>query len=795
MKIERYDIRLDLSSPDLKYTGAEKIKFSETPHKLSLDSVGLTVSSVKGNGKELKYQLDETAGKLNVENPDLSPEIEVQFSGKVEKSLIGMYYADYPGGRMISTQFESTGARMVFPCFDEPEYKAVFGITLLIPADKEAISNGSIKSKVQNGNVSEYVFNDTPRMSTYLVYIGIADFESRKIQRKGKDIILAGPRGTLAKSNLALEIASKSLDFFEKYFGIDYAMPKMHLVGVPEFAFGAMENWGAISFRNIALYVDENSSSYIQGRVAIVIAHEIAHQWFGDLVTMKWWNDIWLNESFATLMEYKAVDSFFPEKQIFNDFLNDPVTGYYGAMIGDTLKNTHPIESNLKTPEEIMQVFDEISYGKGGAILRMIDSYVGEENFRKGVSAYLKRFSYSNAKGEDLWNHISEASGMEIGDVIRHWVTVPGYPVITVSKIGDEIVLKQGKFTYYGVDHKETWPVPLTVIRESGVESMLFDKGEIRIPASGFIKLNHNQSGFYRVQYSTELFRSITKRLDKIGEKEIWGMVSDLYAFLLSGSIDLPTFITDISAFTSIESPLVVGAIARELSSLLDIRVDDAKLYDFAIRFIREKFAKISERKSGESDTISILRETLSSILSRTDDEFAREFAGKFEDLEKSDPNLRRAISTSFARIKDDPEALLKKMGEVTAEEDRIKIISAMGWVGSDSSRNKVIKMIADEKIRRQDFVYVLGSMAINKKGRKYFVGIYREQMENIRKVFASTIYPTQTIEMTAPYLGLADEKKIREVLKEIAGPDITAGINKGLEYLDVYSRIRDLKH
>ena len=790
MKIDRYDIFLDLTDSKLSFKGKEKIRFHETGSSLSLDSVGLSVSRVRASGKDLAFKVDEANKKLNIENRDMSTEIEIEFSGTVGKTLVGMYYADSAGGRMLSTQFESTGARMVFPCFDEPIYKAVFGISMLVPASMEAISNSPVKSLKEEGGARLYEFQDTPIMSTYLVYLGVADFESRSISRKGKSIILSGPRGIISRTNEALEIASKSLDFYEGYFGIEYAMAKMHLIAVPEFAFGAMENWGAITFRNVALYLDENTSSYIRGRVSEVIAHEIAHQWFGDLVTMKWWNDIWLNESFATFMAYKAVDSFSPDFHVWDDFLLD---FFYRAMKGDSLKNTHAVQTNLKTPEEIMQVFDEISYGKGGSILRMIESFVGAENFRKGVSAYLKKFSYSNASGSDLWASISTESGMKVDDVISQWIVRPGYPVIKVSREGGEIVLKQGRFTYEGIDFSETWPIPLTVVRDKGIDTAVFSGPELRIKADGFLKINSGQAGFYRVLYSPDLLAVIGKKVAEISPMEVWGMANDTYAFLLSGMIDIHGYRKAIEMFTGLDDPLVSRAVTQQLGTLCAIRTEDSSLKQFAVSYVKGKLKNIGERKPGEMETVSMMRGELSGFLARNDDEFARERAKEFDNLENLDPNVRISIAISFARINDDPDRLLDKLNSVKAEEDRVKITAALGWVKSERSLEKVVAMVKEDRIKRQDMAYVIYSMAQNPGARKYLAGIYEEVLTLFRQVFASTIYPSDMVEQTIPYLGLEEPEKIRKIMSEKTGDDISIGTAKGLEYLDIYGRIRKL--
>ncbi len=788
MKIERYDIFLDLTNSNLSYTGKERITFSETENEIVLDSVGLDYESVTASGVRLQFKVENN--KLKIENKSMSKNIEITFSGNVGKTLTGMYYADSKGGRMITTQFESTGARMVFPCKDEPAYKAVFGLSVKVADPNQVISNSSPKNIREEGTLKTYEFLDTPVMSTYLLYIGVADFESRKIVSKGRDFVLAGPTGTISSSDMALEVAAKTTEFFEDYFGVKYPLPKMHLVGVPEFAFGAMENWGAITFRNVVLFLDDSTSSYLKGRVTMTIGHEIAHQWFGDLVTMKWWDDIWLNESFAELMGYKVADFVYPDFHEWDDFLLDM---YSRGLRGDSLKNTHPVHTNLKTPEEIMQVFDEISYGKGGAILRMIEGYVGTDNFRRGVSDYLKRFSYSNASGSDLWKSITKACGKDLDRMIDYWVNTPGYPIIEVTAEGDQLVLKQGRYTYEGIDYQQTWPIPVTVVRKSGVESFLFEGNEMRINSKDFVKLNWQQSGFYRVLYEEKMYRNIANNLSKFSRMDSWGVANDTYAFLQSGVISYGQYFDRIKLFAVSDESLVIRAFVQQLGSLSLIRVSDAGLKQFAISYLKEKLARIGDRKVGEEPTLGMVREDATTALARLDDDYARQMSLKLDELENQDPNVRRAILLSYARMKDDPVTIGNKMASLAIEEDRVKSVSALGWVQSKESMEKALEMTKDGRVRKQDTFYLFYALAMNPKLRDHFLDKYEEELEAFRKVWANTVYVAEFVEVTVPFLGLKNPSGMRSLLEKVNGGDISSGVAKGLEYLEVYGRIASL--
>ena len=438
--VELYNIELNLDTEKKTFRGIEKI-IGIANGSIALDSVGLSISSLKINGKDCQFNIDNEKQELRV-NGNFSGKIELDivFNGKVSDSLNGLYYSDTKSGPFFSSQFEATGARYTFPCIDNPAYKAEFSITMDIPRDFEAISNMPEERITENGQRKTIKFMKTPKMSTYLVYIGAGHYDVGRGDYNGKPVYLITSKGNMKDSSIPIEMAKGSLKFYEEYFGINYQLPKLHLIAVPEFAFGAMENWGAITFREVLLNLDESSSASAIKNADEVIAHELAHQWFGNLVTMKWWNDLWLNESFATFMSFKSADARHKEWNVFDDFI---ISQTSGALHGDSLRKTHPIDVEVKNPNEIAQIFDEISYGKGGSILRMIEAYAGESAFRDGVRNHLKKNSFSNAIGNDLWTAIEKASGKDISKVMSAWIKTPGYPIITAKKSGDRIHLSQ----------------------------------------------------------------------------------------------------------------------------------------------------------------------------------------------------------------------------------------------------------------------------------------------------------------------------------------------------------------
>ena len=359
MRTEKYSIYLNIDFQKLEYSGQESITISGDNEKFFLNSVNIEILEISSQGHKINFSIDEKNETVNTEHTVKGTEtVEVKFRAKVSESLMGLYVAKYGNEHMLTTQFESTGARQAFPCIDNPLHKAVFSLSLEIDSDLDAISNMPPARTDGKGGRKVVVFQDTPRMSTYLLYIGVGKFESLSRKIRGIDAYLTAPKGRLRSTDFPLVEADHVIAKYEDYYAIKYALPKLHLISVPEFGAGAMENWGAITFREIVILVSEKTSASVKQRVSEVVAHELAHQWFGDLVTMEWWNDLWLNESFATFMSFKMVDELHPDWYMWANFF---MTETAGALSGDSLKNSHPIEAEVRTPDEVAQIFEEIS--------------------------------------------------------------------------------------------------------------------------------------------------------------------------------------------------------------------------------------------------------------------------------------------------------------------------------------------------------------------------------------------------------------------------------------------------
>jgi aminopeptidase 2 len=516
--------------------------------------------------------------------------LDIEYSGIINDKMAGYYrssYVDKKSGAttyMSATQFESTDARQALPCWDEPAVKATFDVTLVIPEGQVGLSNMDIISSETANGKTTIKFRRTPIMSTYLLAWVVGDLESIETTNKhGVTVRVFSTKGDIHQGKFALDVASRTLDFFTEYFDIEYPLPKMDMVAIPDFSAGAMENWGLVTYRTAYLLFDEkNSSLKTKQNVAYVVGHELAHQWFGNLVTMEWWSDLWLNEGFATWVGWLAADHLFPEWDIWTEFVVDDCQA--GLRL-DGLRSSHPIEVPVKNPAEISQIFDSISYSKGASVIRMLVTYLGEETFQKGLRKYLKKHQYQNAKTQDLWFSLSEASGQSVNDIMNAWTRIIGYPVVNVAteKTGSavDVKLTQERFLNSGdiAPEEDTtlWNIPLRVGTDKedlvalseGNQLLKTKTGNVLLPSDiSYFKLNMGQAGFYRVNYPPEWLEKLGNAVkeNKIHASDRIGLVSDAFALSVAGKLSLTLVLSLLKNFKDESDYLVWGEISSQLS-------------------------------------------------------------------------------------------------------------------------------------------------------------------------------------------------------------------------------------
>ena len=688
--------------------------------------------------------------------PAGSVDLELRFTGELNDKLRGFYRSKYTaeGGEeryLATTQFEATDARRAFPCWDEPAMKASFNVTLVIPSDLVAVSNMPIVSETGDGaGLSKKEFAETPVMSTYLLAFIVGDLKAIEQHAPGGTLVRVWTTpGKEEQGRFALETSVKLLEYFNDYFGIPYPLEKMDHLAVPDFAAGAMENWGAITYRETAILVDpEHSSAETRETVASVVAHEMAHMWFGDLVTMEWWNDLWLNESFASWMGDKAVDHLFPEWQKWTQFVSMDTNS---ALSLDGLQNSHPIEQEVKDPAEIGQLFDAISYSKGGSILRMLEHFLGAEAFQQGISRYLTLHKYGNARTTDLWDALGEASGQPVAAMMDTWVQQTGYPVLDVrtewTEGGLEIAAEQRRFVYEHVvdpdkPDETLWRVPLSALSASGEEtaSELMDGRRARlrldIPPGGkgdqlWVKLNPEQTGFYRVNYSKENWAALVTAIQELALSPIdrLGLQDDAYALTKAGFLPVTQFLSLAEAYTAETDASVWDDLAANLGGL-DNLLSDEPYHPAFESFARHIFKPAGQRlgwdvRPGDGHRDALLRGTLLTELGGYGDkdtlgEAAARFAGYLQDESSVHPDIRDVVFDLAAKTGDRStyDSIWELYTRADMEEEKVRFLGALSRFEDSDLLSETLDRSLSQEVRLHNTVRVVTAVASNRHGR-----------------------------------------------------------------------------
>ena len=526
----RYEVRLEPDLDAATFTGSvvidlEVAEIDPSVHGLVLNAAELEVHSARIDDVEASITIDTDLERVSVSAGvplAVGPHrVELTFDGVINDRLRGFYrstFVDADGAERViaTTQMQSTDCRRAFPCLDEPEFKSVFSITLVVADGLMAVSNSPEVSRREiDGGQLEITFADTMVMSSYLVAFVVGPLEATDpIDVDGTPVRVVHTPGQGHLAGFGLETAAFCLRWFREYYGIDYPGEKIDLVALPDFAAGAMENLGCITFRENLLLVDPDRATQAERQLVVdVVAHELAHMWFGDLVTMRWWNGIWLNEAFATFMELAACDAFRPEWGRWETFGVERSV----AFETDSLSSTRPVEFEVRSPADAEGMFDVLTYQKGGALLRMLEQYLGAERFREGVSHYLKRHSYASTETADLWDAIEETSGEPVRRIMDSWIWQPGYPLVEATLDGDAVVLSQRRFSFDAANDATVWSVPVAVRTSEGVSRLLLEAEPVRIAAgSGAVVVNAGGHGFLRVSYD----RALLDRLDDVRSLE-----------------------------------------------------------------------------------------------------------------------------------------------------------------------------------------------------------------------------------------------------------------------------------
>jgi puromycin-sensitive aminopeptidase len=787
-----YKIELKPDLENFTFSGVETITLSilKPTKALTLHSKEIEIDTSDIDKTFAKISYDKKNETATFTFPKLIPagkrKLTLVFRGILNDKMRGFYRSKYTvGGKehyMATTQFEATDARRAFPCFDEPAQKAVFRISLIVPKGKTAISNTlPVSVKEHEAGLEIVTFSPTPKMSSYLVAFIVGDFEY--IEKKSKRGVLVRVYTTHGKKHQAkfsLDVTIKVLEFYEKYFNIPYPLKTLDMIAVPDFSSLAMENWGAITFREIGLLVDEKNTSIGSKQMIVeVIAHELAHQWFGNLVTMEWWTHLWLNEGFASYISYLAVDKLFPKWDVWTQFSTNSL-GI--ALRLDALKNTHPIEVKVYHPDEIGEIFDEISYSKGASIIRMLAAYLGEKDFRDGLRYYLKKHSYKNTETLHLWQAFEKVSGKSVAKMMHNWTSKSGYPVVKAEMRNGKVNFLQSRFFASPISKakskdKTKWEIPITFKNN---------------------KVNFGETGFYRTAYSKELLEKLRTPIlqKKLNARDRLGVTRDLFALSEAGTIPTTDALEFLSGYKNEDNYTVWVEIATGLARLEQLLAKSPARENLN-KLTHDLFSPIATRlgwkaKAGESHANILLRSLAISRAGRTGNKkIIAEARKKFEMIKSSEsisPDIRGAVYSIVAThggVKEFNQ-LMNLCKKETLHEEKNRIAGALG----DFQDPKILKLACEfamsEHIRPQDTVGVLSSVGANPLGRDIWWDFIRKNWKTLVSRYGEGgLTLARTVKAIS---GSAEEKQLKSFRKFFAthpAPGAKRAIEQVLERLE----------
>lgn len=690
--------------------------------------------------------------------------LSIKYVGLLNDKLAGFYRSKYTDDNgvtkyLATTQMEPADARRAFPGFDEPALKATYDITLIHDKDLTALSNMDVKeTKPLEGNKVATVFNTTPVMSSYLIAFIVGEFTYVESNLFRVPVRVYTTPGLESRAQFSADLGAKTLAFFEKTFDVPYPLPKMDMIGIHDFSAGAMENWGLVTYRVVDLLFDEKTdSAATKQRVAEVVQHELAHQWFGDLVTMEWWNGLWLNEGFATWMSWFSCNEFYPDWRVWETYVGDNLQSSLGL---DALRSSHPIEVPVSKADEINQIFDAISYSKGSSVLKMLANYVGEDNFIKGVSEYLKLHKYSNTKTEDLWDALEKASGKNVAKVMDTWTKKVGFPVVSVEEDGNKITVTQNRFLNTGdptPEEDETiYPINLALRTKAGIdESILLEErtSTFTLEDPTFFKLNGDQAGLYRVKYSPERVTKLAAAPELLSVEDRVGLVADARALASSGYAKTSAFLELINGWKNESEPNVWDSVLANYASVKRAWLFQPKSVNDALKKLQ---ASLVENKALElgwtikpSDGLLLqqLKANLySSAVSAEIPSFVDDALAKFKkysegDESAIDPNLRTAVFRAAGQYggKETFDKLLS-IYHKKASVEGLSAVRSLGYSTDKDLRAKALSFTLDGTVRSQDVSYILAPFSASPEAIDQLWTWFKDNWTQLSEIYPASL-------------------------------------------------------
>jgi puromycin-sensitive aminopeptidase len=742
--------------PDLEsftFSGKEniKLKIDKDVKEITLHSKDLDIETVKyKNGKNeqfstrITYNNEKETATFYFKNiiKKGKGELSITFCGIINENLRGFYKSKYTlDGEekyLATTQFEATDARRAFPCFDEPAHKAIFEVSFIIPNSHTTISNTLPINIQEHGSGFKIVsFAPSPIMSTYLLAFIIGEFEY--VEGKGKNNVVIRvftTKGKIHQAKFALDVAIKSLEFFEEYFDIPYPLENLDLIAIPDFEPAGMENWGAITFRESSILIDEKYSSFTNKQwVSTTISHEIAHQWFGNLVTMSWWTDLWLNEGFASYMEKVCTNYLFPHWNTWD--LHISGGRYKNAIDIDSLKNSHPIEVEIYHPNEINETFDMVSYEKGTEIVRMIAEYIGEKNFRKGLSNYLKKHSYKNTNTKDLWDAFEKVSKKPISKIMSSWTKQPGFPLLSLSVEKNNAKIEQDRFFSSRITRKENkikslWQIPVVYkdIEKNINKKILIKNKEIIIKHKSIGKINIDEISFLKVSYDKETLDFLKKEIieNKMPLVDRLGIIRDVFALAEGGYIKTYEAFEIVKSYINEDKYIVWFEISSGLNKINNIISNEKyvnKYREYVLSLLSQKAQNIGfEKKEKENSTDILLRNLLISQAGFYGDKKIIKEAKKIFDnkiIKSIDSDIRGVIYNIVAQnggIKE-WKYFVEMYEKESLQEEKERILRALTNFKDKKILEKTLNYLVSKKVKDQDAPYMIASTWMNPYGKE----------------------------------------------------------------------------
>lgn len=726
---EHYDVSFVLNPEKLTFSGSVTISGSltETANSITLHSNGLNISSATIDGKKVTSGEQSKHHEISFTSESKlatgEHRIEIEFKAGITPDMVGLYASNFEHEettkQIIATQFEANHAREAFPCIDEPSAKATFQLTLTSPAENQNLSNTPVENVKNEATQTTTVFEKTPRMSTYLLAFVTGEMHSvERVAANGVVVkcwsSLAQPQNTL---DFSADEAVKILDFFEDYFGIPYPLKKCDLVALPDFDAGAMENWGLITFREIALLADpDNRSISSEQYVSMVVAHEISHMWFGNLVTMAWWDDLWLNESFASLMEHVALDAIHPDWMQWEHYA---ATDIIFTTSRDIHRDIQPISIELDDPDLIETLFDPgIVYTKGGRLLKMLREYLGDDDFRAGLKEYFKKHQYQNATRQDLWDALESASGKNVDSLMSAWLDQPGMPLLTVEQTDKTIKLSQQRFIVDGSTDNSVWPIPLLSDRAMDLEILDEPSAVAHSNEDGYLVMNSSASGQYFTNYANQEHREHVKSMVVDRSLDSWARINHLNDLILisrAKTVPLTEALDVVSAMESEPRYSVWSQISRVISTAQQLTEGNeqarANLNKLRIKLTSKNYTKFGVHDSPGDDpnTVQMRNLTFAMMLGAENESALRaanDIFAKSDNPEKLPSEARSVILGALIKSGNDKLAnQLLELYPKTNAEMQLDIVSSLSSTKNPKFAEEILKAALGENgfVRPQD--------------------------------------------------------------------------------------------